>query len=209
MGKCKAALDLLSREKKGGILHLGDLANPNPSTVREVLISEHPEGQPARNIPDEPQTPHPMIFESRNANAICFAALRVNGAADPTGLDSHEWKLLCTSHKSASRDLDLHLPHLSGHKDQYLICALLTYSPTPRMSSHHACSTNVLESAQLASETWPAVSLPKLSFPSHSQTSRMHQAATRCVEDRFLGLRLPFMQYAKLLTQRNVKLPYL
>ena len=33
------------------------------------------------------------------------AALSVNGAAGPSGLDSHEWRHLCTSHKGASRDL--------------------------------------------------------------------------------------------------------
>ena len=29
VGKCKAALDLLSREEKGGILHLDDPVNPD------------------------------------------------------------------------------------------------------------------------------------------------------------------------------------
>ena len=95
-GKCKAALDLLSREEKGGILHLDDPVNPddpNSPTVRESLISKHPVGQPAYNsciIPDEPQDPHPVIFESLDANAIRSAAMRVNGAAGPSGLDSHE-----------------------------------------------------------------------------------------------------------------------
>ena len=49
MGKCKATLDLLSREEKGGILYLDDPVNPdNPNlpTVRESLISKHPVGQP-------------------------------------------------------------------------------------------------------------------------------------------------------------------
>ena len=111
MGKCKAALDLLSREEKGGILHLDDPVNPNDlnsPTVRESLIGKHPVGQPAYIsciISDEPQDPHPVIFESLDHNAIRSAALRVNGAAGPSGLDSHEWRRLCTSHKGASRDL--------------------------------------------------------------------------------------------------------
>ena len=46
-----------------------------------------------------------MIFESLDHNAIRSAALRVNGAAGPSGLDSHEWRRLCTSHKGASSDL--------------------------------------------------------------------------------------------------------
>ena len=33
------------------------------------------------------------------------AALSVNGAAGPSGLDSHVWRRLCTSHKGALRDL--------------------------------------------------------------------------------------------------------
>ena len=56
-------------------------------------------------IPNEPQDPYPLIFESLDANVIRAAALRVNGAAGPSGLDSHEWRRLCTSHKGASRDL--------------------------------------------------------------------------------------------------------
>ena len=50
-----------------------------------------------------------MIFESLDANVIRAAALRVNGAAGPSGLDSHEWRHLCTSHKGASRDLSASL----------------------------------------------------------------------------------------------------
>ena len=111
MGKCKVALDLLSRGEKGGILHLNDHVNPDDPlspTVRELLVQKHPVGQPVYSsciVPDEPQDSHPVIFESLDANAIRPAALSVNGAAGPSGLDSHEWRCLCTSHKGASRDL--------------------------------------------------------------------------------------------------------
>ena len=110
-GKCKAALDLLSREEKGGILHLNDLITPDDPlspTVRESLVQKHPVGQPAYNlciVPDKPQDPHPVIFESLDASAIRSAALSVSGAAGPSGMDSYEWRRLCTSHKGASRDL--------------------------------------------------------------------------------------------------------
>ena len=46
MGKCKAALVLISNMEKGGILNLNDPAdcdNPTPPTIREVLISKHPQ----------------------------------------------------------------------------------------------------------------------------------------------------------------------
>ena len=111
MGKCKAALDLLSREQKGGTLHLDDLVNsddPFSPTVRDSLVHKHPVGQPVYNsciVPEEPQDPHPVIFESLDASAIHTAALRVNGAAGPSGLDSHAWRRLCTSYKGALRDL--------------------------------------------------------------------------------------------------------
>ena len=110
-GKCKAALDLLSNADKGGLLHLNDPVNPDdPSSlsVKDVLISKHPPAQPVHHdcvLPEDPQEPHPIIFDSIDANAIRSAALRVNGAAGPLGLDAHEWRRLCQSHKGASRDL--------------------------------------------------------------------------------------------------------
>ena len=111
MGKCKAALDLISNTQTGGIFHLNDPVNsddPTSPTVREVLISKHPPAQPVYSkciLDDEPQNPHPIIFESLDGNAIRSAALKVTGAAGPSGLDAHEWRRLCTSHKGASRDL--------------------------------------------------------------------------------------------------------
>ena len=110
-GKCKAALDLLSNTEKGGLLHLNDPVNPEDPlslSVKDVLISKHPPAQPAHHdcvLPEDPQEPHPIIFDSIDANAIRSAALRVNGAAGPSGLDAHEWRRLCTSHKGVSRDL--------------------------------------------------------------------------------------------------------
>ena len=111
MGKCKAALDLLSNDNNGGVLHLDDPAdanNPNSPTVRDILISKHPPGQPAYSsciIPSEPQDPHHVIFDSLDADTIRSAALKVNGAAGPSGLDAHGWRRLCTCFKGASRDL--------------------------------------------------------------------------------------------------------
>jgi len=97
MGKCKAALDLISNAEKGGILHLNDPADPDNPTVREVLISKHPPAQPAHSnciLDEEPQNPHPIIFESLDASVVGSAALRVTGAASPSGLHAHEWRCL-------------------------------------------------------------------------------------------------------------------
>ncbi len=110
-GKCKAALDLLSNEEKGGILHLKDPADsndPTSPTVKECLMSKHPQGRQAQLnciLEDEPQDQHPILFESIDGSVIRSAAIKVSGAAGPSGLDAHEWRRLCTSHKEASRDL--------------------------------------------------------------------------------------------------------
>lgn len=80
-GKYKAALYLISDVEKGGILHLSDPVDPDnltSTTVREVLISKHPQAQPAHSscIPDEePQNLHPIIFKSLDVSVICSVAL--------------------------------------------------------------------------------------------------------------------------------------
>ena len=79
-----------------------------PQSGRYILISKHPPAQPVYSkciLDDERQNPHPIIFESLDGNIIRSAALKVTGAAGPSGLDAHEWRRLCTSHKGASRDL--------------------------------------------------------------------------------------------------------
>ena len=48
--KCKAALDLLSNSSSRGLLHLNnpvEASNPDSPSVKQILISKHPEGQPA------------------------------------------------------------------------------------------------------------------------------------------------------------------
>ena len=110
-GKCKAALDLLSNSHKGGLLHLQDHVDtddPSSPTVRELLDTKHPPAQPCHQeclMQEDPTEPHPVIFEALDASVIRFASLRVSGAAGPSGLDSHQWRRLCTSYKGASRDL--------------------------------------------------------------------------------------------------------
>ena len=111
MGKCKAVLEFISNVEKRGILHLNDPAvsdDPTSSNVREVLINKHPPAQSAQSnciLDEEPHNPHPVIFESIDVSIICSAALRVTGAAGPSGLDGYEWRRLCTSHEDISRDL--------------------------------------------------------------------------------------------------------
>ena len=68
MGKCKAALGLISNAKKMGILHLNDPAvsdDPTSSNFKELLINKHPPAQPAHLnciLEEEPHNPHPVVF---------------------------------------------------------------------------------------------------------------------------------------------------
>ena len=109
--KCQAALRLLSDSGKGDVLHLNDPVDPNDPlspSVREALLHKHPPAQQAHPeclLDNDPEEPHPVIFESLDASAIRAAALKISGAAGPSGLDALEWRRLCTCHKVASRDL--------------------------------------------------------------------------------------------------------
>ena len=110
-GKLKAALDLLTNDNTGGLLHLDqhiDANDSNSSTVKDILISKHPASQPAYTsciILSDIEDPHPIIFESLDADSIRSAALKIKGAAGPSRLDAHAWRRLCTCFKGASRDL--------------------------------------------------------------------------------------------------------
>ena len=91
----------------GYLLHLNDIADGQRS-VREILVDKHPAGQPAHPealIQDDPVEVHPVIFEAIDASMIRSMALRITGAAGPSGIDALGWRRLCTSFKSASLDL--------------------------------------------------------------------------------------------------------
>ena len=49
--------------------------------------------------------PHPVIFDRIDNQLIRSTALKMDGAAGPSGLDASAWKRLCTSFKTASSDL--------------------------------------------------------------------------------------------------------
>ena len=111
-GNTKAALRLISEGRRGNILHLNDtipsVNNNNSQSVLDILKLKHPPGQPVDTTSlahgvDNPPTVHPVIFDSINANAIRLAALRTEGAAGPSGIDSHGWRI-CTAFKSAFND---------------------------------------------------------------------------------------------------------
>ena len=81
--KTKAAIRLLTERANGGVLRLGD----SNRTVSDVLIDNHPSGQPAHPesiIEDDPRDVHPVLFDSIDASMIRSAALRTTGAAGPS-----------------------------------------------------------------------------------------------------------------------------
>ena len=102
-GECKAALDLLSKKRKGGILHLddhSDLNNPDSPTARDILISKHPLSQCAYSnciISSEPQDSNQVIFVPLMPTQ--FIQLHLEWIAQLVLL------ALCTSFKGASSDL--------------------------------------------------------------------------------------------------------
>ena len=110
-GKIHAALDLLANKGKDGVLQLDQLENQNnpySMTVRDVLTSKHPMGQPAlpQSTLERPSLDlHPVIFDSSDSRLIRSTSLRVSGAAGLSSLDAHAWRRLCTTFKSASNDL--------------------------------------------------------------------------------------------------------
>lgn len=109
-GKTQAALRLLSKQSRGGVLHLDDYTDTENGQrkVRDILSEKHPPAQPAHHdalINDDPPDIHPVLFESLDARMIRSAALHTSGAAGPSGLDALSWRRLCTSFKSASLEL--------------------------------------------------------------------------------------------------------
>ena len=49
--------------------------------------------------------PHQIIFEQIDAIKIHYAALKIEDASGPSGLDAAAWKQMCTSCHDASNDL--------------------------------------------------------------------------------------------------------
>ena len=111
-GKISAAMDLLSCKGSSSVLHAEDPVcknNHSALTVLDVLRLKHPSAQPDSDDtllwPDqEPPTVHQVIFDLINASVICSAALATKGTSNPSGMDTHCWRRLCTSFHATSQD---------------------------------------------------------------------------------------------------------
>ena len=104
-GNVKVAIRLLGNQNNGKLFSLNTpiQQNGSPSTVRDALIDKHPTSQPAH--PEtllDPIGHPPILFEKLDGEMI---ALRIEGSAGPSGVDSYEWRRFCTSFKRASSEL--------------------------------------------------------------------------------------------------------
>ena len=158
-GKTSAALDLLTRRGKGGVLHATKVMNDrdsHPQTVLDILQSKHPHAQAAspESLPaGHPEAPllHPVVFDQIDATAICSATLRTRGAAGPSLIVAHCWRRLCTSFTSASQDLCLSLALLARRicstfvdpkgLAAFLACRLIALDKCPGVRSIGICET--------------------------------------------------------------------
>ena len=147
-GKVRAALKLIAEDNGGGPLRLDSLiettdSNITPETVREVLMKKHPPKQALKpstiSTSDVPTTePHYILFDKIDGQLIRSTALRMDGAAGPSGLDAAAWKRLCTSFKTASADLCDSLASTARR-----ICSC--YVDPRRLSSFVACRLIALD----------------------------------------------------------------
>ena len=108
-GKIGPALKLLSDECNGNALSL-DSHVTSDTTGRESLKEKHPKKKPLNPMTvirpeDCPNDHHPVIFESLNGQLIHRTALKTNGSAGPSGVDSAGWRRLCSFFQYASKEL--------------------------------------------------------------------------------------------------------
>ena len=108
-GKIKAAIRYVSEQAAGGVLSINDLL-PGSSgmTVGDVLREKHPEGRdadPAALLQGPVLPVQPVLLESLDALTVKRCALRLTGAAGPSGVDASGWTRMCCSFGLASVDL--------------------------------------------------------------------------------------------------------
>ena len=100
-GKVKAALRLLSSDCDGKVL-------PFSSDVMESLVKKHPKKRPPVSstlVDDSAVSPHFILFDQLDAVRVRRVALKLHGAAGPSGLDASAWRRMCTSFQTVSDDL--------------------------------------------------------------------------------------------------------
>ena len=123
-GKTRAALRLFANKNTGTPLGLDeevDIGLSHPKRVRDILADKHPPGMPASVdsiMINEPQSIHPVIFDSLDARCIRLAALQTEGSAGPSVLmpwDGEGYAPLSNLLRRSSAIPWLQLPNASVH----------------------------------------------------------------------------------------------
>ena len=76
-----------------------------------MLVEKHPEARPVREDAlypsDKTDTPtvHPVYYDQITADKVRSAALRMKGAAGPSGVDAAVWRHILVSFHRESGDL--------------------------------------------------------------------------------------------------------
>ena len=92
---------MLSLDLNGEVL-------PLDSTVVDSLIKKHPKKRPPvfRTLIDNlAYPPYSILFDQLDAVHLHHVALKLHGAAGPSGLDASAWRCMCTSFQIVSDDL--------------------------------------------------------------------------------------------------------
>ena len=106
----KAALGILEGENSKGPLPLFQVLIDSDKTILDVLKAKHPFPHPVSGNAIDPDTtkilePHPVILERIDDTLMQSTVLKMNGAANPSGLDITSRKRLCFAFKRYSSDL--------------------------------------------------------------------------------------------------------
>ena len=107
-GKVKAALLLISKDEKGGLLTPDQPVGDGTDKVIDILKKKHPPQQPLVQsvlTTESSNVFHPVIFEETNGSLIRSVALRVQGTAEPSGLDAACWRRMCMAFHGESNQL--------------------------------------------------------------------------------------------------------
>ena len=108
-GKLHAALRYLSDNSNSGLLALDELCGDD--NVRHILAEKHPAARPVDDdalvLPEERagSEVHPVLFQQITGEKIRSIALRVKGAAGPSGVDAAGWRRILVSFHRESKNL--------------------------------------------------------------------------------------------------------
>ena len=93
----------LLQPQQGGLLQI------NKDTT-EKLKEKHPAGTRATQealLSGEIEAPHPVTFRSINQEMVRKAAMEIEGAPGPSGMDANTWRMLLASKRNSMAASDL------------------------------------------------------------------------------------------------------